>query len=652
MFGIVLPADPVLPARTRLRRLRRPAWPAPVRRLHHARGARRRPRLAARIGVNRVVAARHGPRRARAAPVRRLHVDTPYVVLLVPDDHHVGRHGACAMSSLTGSIMSAVPLGRAGVGSAMNDTTRELGGALGVAVLGSLVASRYDSQIISGAIAGLPASAHAVADSGLSGALTVGNRSAGRRAPTSRRHGPGRLCVGHVVATLVGAIVAAHRLGDRLSQAALDPAGTGVAGPEAHPATVGDELTVPRSSDAAAQGRGRPVPSSPVIDVRRLRTDLAGVKAAMARRPRPELLGAARRRRRARSGSCGSSPPSATTSARQVNELSKQVGRLRRGGRRRRRPRRPGREPRARRREADVARRGRRRRGRAPRPAAAHPEPPARRRARRHERAPTTSWSRTVGYEPGRLRRPPAGAALGDRRRARHPRQRAGRQDHRVDVHDAARPRRHPEPGACASSPSTATPTPSRRSARRRSSPRPRSRPPASCRSSPTTPTPSSATTCGASPPPRCRSRRSARDEVLDEAELPMRIMASTPCYRREAGSAGRDTRGMLRAHEFDKVEILAFATPEQAPALLDELLARAEAPSPRSACRTGIIEICTGDLGQSHHRSFDIEVYAPGLRPVAGGQLGVVVQRLPGPPGQHPLPARRGARAPRSCTR
>ena len=69
-----------------------------------------------------------------------------------------------------------------------------------------------------------------------------------------------------------------------------------------------------------------------------------------------------------------------------------------------------------------------------------------------------------------------------------------------------------------------------------------------------------------------------AAGEVLDEAELPMRMMAYTPCYRREAGSAGRDTRGMLRAHEFDKVEILAYATPEQAPELLDELVGRAEA--------------------------------------------------------------------------
>jgi seryl-tRNA synthetase len=101
--------------------------------------------------------------------------------------------------------------------------------------------------------------------------------------------------------------------------------------------------------------------------------------------------------------------------------------------------------------------------------------------------------------------------------------------------------------------------------------------------------------------------------EVLDEAELPKRMMAHTSCYRREAGSAGRDTRGMLRAHEFDKVEILAVSTPEQGPAMLQEIVDRAERLISGLELPYRIIEICTGDMGQSHHRSFDIEVYAPG---------------------------------------
>ena len=101
--------------------------------------------------------------------------------------------------------------------------------------------------------------------------------------------------------------------------------------------------------------------------------------------------------------------------------------------------------------------------------------------------------------------------------------------------------------------------------------------------------------------------------EVLDEAELPKRMMAYTSCYRREAGSAGRDTRGMLRAHEFDKVEILAVTTPAQGPAMLLEICDRAEALISGLGLPYRVIEICTGDMGQSHHRSFDIEVYAPG---------------------------------------
>ena len=104
-----------------------------------------------------------------------------------------------------------------------------------------------------------------------------------------------------------------------------------------------------------------------------------------------------------------------------------------------------------------------------------------------------------------------------------------------------------------------------------------------------------------------------ARDEILREADLPVRLMASTPCYRRESGSAGRDTRGLLRVHEFDKVEILAYATPAQAPAVLTELLARAEGTIAALGLAYRVLDICTGDLGQSHARSFDVEVYAPG---------------------------------------
>jgi seryl-tRNA synthetase len=101
--------------------------------------------------------------------------------------------------------------------------------------------------------------------------------------------------------------------------------------------------------------------------------------------------------------------------------------------------------------------------------------------------------------------------------------------------------------------------------------------------------------------------------EVIEDTELPARFMAYSSCYRREAGSAGRDTRGMLRAHEFDKVEMFALAMPEQAEELLIKLRDCAEALIAGLGLPYRIIEICTGDMGGSHHRSYDLEVYAPG---------------------------------------
>jgi seryl-tRNA synthetase len=104
-----------------------------------------------------------------------------------------------------------------------------------------------------------------------------------------------------------------------------------------------------------------------------------------------------------------------------------------------------------------------------------------------------------------------------------------------------------------------------------------------------------------------------ASGEILAEADLPTLLTAATPCFRREAGAAGRDTRGLLRVHEFDKVEILAYTTPEQAPAVHADLLSRAESLLAELGLAYRVLDICTGDLGQSHARQFDLEVYAPG---------------------------------------
>ena len=101
--------------------------------------------------------------------------------------------------------------------------------------------------------------------------------------------------------------------------------------------------------------------------------------------------------------------------------------------------------------------------------------------------------------------------------------------------------------------------------------------------------------------------------EIVEEADLPVRLMGHTSCFRREAGSAGRDTRGLLRVHEFDKVELYGFCTPEQAHDLHAEILDRAERAIADLGLAHRVLDLCTADLGDASARTFDIEVYAPG---------------------------------------
>jgi seryl-tRNA synthetase len=103
------------------------------------------------------------------------------------------------------------------------------------------------------------------------------------------------------------------------------------------------------------------------------------------------------------------------------------------------------------------------------------------------------------------------------------------------------------------------------------------------------------------------------RGEILDEAMLPLRFTAATACYRRESGAAGRDTRGLLRVHEFDKVELFAYATPEQASSLHADILDRAESMLRELGFTYRVLDLCTGDLGGPSARTFDLEVFAPG---------------------------------------
>jgi len=105
------------------------------------------------------------------------------------------------------------------------------------------------------------------------------------------------------------------------------------------------------------------------------------------------------------------------------------------------------------------------------------------------------------------------------------------------------------------------------------------------------------------------------RDEILDGADLPLRYAAHTSCFRREAGSAGKDTRGLLRTHEFDKVELLAVAAgAPQAIAAQEDVLARSEAVLQALGLAYRVVDLCTGELGNSAARTWDLEAYAPGV--------------------------------------
>lgn len=103
------------------------------------------------------------------------------------------------------------------------------------------------------------------------------------------------------------------------------------------------------------------------------------------------------------------------------------------------------------------------------------------------------------------------------------------------------------------------------------------------------------------------------RDTILSEDSLPVKMTAHTPCFRREAGSAGRDNRGMIRIHQFDKVELVQILKPEDSFTQLEQLLGHAESILQKLGLHYRVIELCTGDLGFSSAKTYDIEVWAPG---------------------------------------
>jgi seryl-tRNA synthetase len=105
------------------------------------------------------------------------------------------------------------------------------------------------------------------------------------------------------------------------------------------------------------------------------------------------------------------------------------------------------------------------------------------------------------------------------------------------------------------------------------------------------------------------------RDEILDGARLPIRHVAYTPCFRREKMSAGRDVRGIKRGHQFDKVEMVKFVSPDTSDAELESLVDAAEDVCRRLGLRHRVVEMCTGDLSFTAARKFDVEIWAPGCR-------------------------------------
>ncbi len=103
------------------------------------------------------------------------------------------------------------------------------------------------------------------------------------------------------------------------------------------------------------------------------------------------------------------------------------------------------------------------------------------------------------------------------------------------------------------------------------------------------------------------------RESILDEAQLPMRVTACTPCFRAEAGAAGKDTRGMIRQHQFTKVELVSITAPEQSRDEHERMLSCAEEILRRLDLHYRVVTLCTGDMGFASQKTYDIEVWLPG---------------------------------------
>jgi len=102
------------------------------------------------------------------------------------------------------------------------------------------------------------------------------------------------------------------------------------------------------------------------------------------------------------------------------------------------------------------------------------------------------------------------------------------------------------------------------------------------------------------------------REQILEADALPIKLTAHSPCFRSEAGSAGRDTRGMIRQHQFDKVEMVQIAHPEHSYAALEEMVGHAEAVLQALELPYRVVTLCTGDMGFGSTKTYDLEVWLP----------------------------------------
>jgi seryl-tRNA synthetase len=103
------------------------------------------------------------------------------------------------------------------------------------------------------------------------------------------------------------------------------------------------------------------------------------------------------------------------------------------------------------------------------------------------------------------------------------------------------------------------------------------------------------------------------REQILDAAQLPIKLTAHSPCFRSEAGSAGRDTRGMIRQHQFDKVEMVQITAPDQSYAALEQMVGHAEAVLQKLELPYRVVSLCSGDMGFGAAKTYDLEVWLPG---------------------------------------